>query len=116
MQLLEADSLFLFSYPLDYEIEEAGDYYTEDDSKTDQRYYTSVPVDYKFPDVEYEILAELYLPESVAEDDSGLKSTTDTEFLDELEDEALRITGNYTEPEDTTKQGIQKIPWLCRSI
>jgi hypothetical protein len=102
LQLLEKDSLFLFNYPLDYEIEEIGDYYIDpkENKEDGQWYYTSVPMDYKFPDVEYEILADLYLPESVDDDDErDLKSTGSNQFLDELEDEALKITGNYTENE-----------------
>ena len=33
MDALEADSLELFSYPLDYEIEVAGEYYVEEESE-----------------------------------------------------------------------------------
>lgn len=101
LQVLEADSLTLFDYPLDYEIEQIGDMYNDPEVNPEdgQWYYTSVPIDYKFPDIEYEILEELFLIES-AEEESSLKSTNDIQFLYELEDEALRITGNYTEPED----------------
>lgn len=105
LQVLEADSLTLFDYPLDYEIEQIGEMYIDPEVNPEdgQWYYTSVPVDYKFPNVEYEILADLFLPESVEDDeDSELKSTSDTQFLNLLEDEALRITGNYTEPNENT--------------
>ena len=104
--LLEADSLILFDYPLDFEIEEIGEFYNDPDVNPEdgQWYYTSVSVDYSFPDIEYEILADLFLPETEEEYDvqtKSLKSASEFEFLCELEDEALRITGNYTEADET---------------
>ena len=93
LQILENDSLNLFPYPLDYEIEEEGDYYSDGDTTEGQWYYTSVPVDYNFPDIKYEILADLFLPESV-EDENSLTTEVYSDFLEKLEDKALEITGN----------------------
>ena len=116
LQELEADSLILFNYPLDYEIKQTENTNEEPslEDTQNQWYYTSVPVDYKFPDVEYEILAELFLPESI-ENSKVTKSSSSIQFLYELEDEALRITGNYTQPEEyndnpTLKRASKKAP------
>lgn len=56
--LWEDDALVLFDYPLDYEIATEGSYYHDPDIPEDMPtwLYTAVPVDYVFPDVEYEIL------------------------------------------------------------
>ncbi len=92
---LEADSLFLFEYPLDYEILAYSDFYPPDDDGG-KWLYTAVPIDYEFPDIEYEIIEYLFLPEEATEV-TGRSSA----FLSELEDEALKLTGNYEENEDT---------------
>jgi hypothetical protein len=83
MEILNEDSLLiLFEYPLDYEILQFGQYYHDpeipDDKITWQ--YTVVEIDYTFPDVKYEILEDLYLPE---EDERT------------IEIQSLKLTGNY---------------------
>ena len=64
-RLLESRGLVLFDYPLDYEIAVEGSYYHDPDIPEDMPtwLYTAVPVDYVFPDVEYEILEECYIPD-----------------------------------------------------
>ncbi|MCY1636726.1 hypothetical protein, partial [Marinifilum sp. D737] len=97
LNTLEADSLFLFDYPLDYEIEQV-EYLGEElelKPKEENWYYTSVPVNYEFPDIQYEILANLFLP---PEDDQE-SETKAISLWHDLEDEALKITGNYEVPE-----------------
>jgi len=95
-------TLELFDYPLDYEIQEGGTYYQDpelpDTAITWQ--YCAVKKDFNFPNIEYEVLAELFLPESM-EDETSLKSSETWTFWDDLEVEALKITGNYDEAEDT---------------
>lgn len=63
--LWEDEDLVLFDYPLDYEIAVEGSYYHDPDIPEDMPtwLYTAVPVDYVFPDVEYEILEECYIPD-----------------------------------------------------
>ncbi len=72
---------------MDYKIEVDGQYYHDPliplDKITWQ--YTVVPVNYEFPKVKYEILEELYLTED-----------------DEVEYQALKITGNITDSETKT--------------
>lgn len=96
LEVLRKDTSFLlFDFPLDYEILEGGTYFHDpdlpDNSITWQ--YCAVHEDFVFPDIEYEVLAELFLPESI-EDETSLKSSDSWTFLDDLEVEALRITGN----------------------
>jgi hypothetical protein len=66
MQRLSESDLELFDYPLDYEIIFEGDYY-HDPEIPDEEYtwlYTAVPVGYAYdPDIYYEKLADLYLPD-----------------------------------------------------
>jgi len=115
--LLLADSLNLSIVPLDVEIEQEGNYFVDENTEIEQAQwlYTSVVKDYQFnSEVAYEKLEELFLiEESGPEEDEGDenedesisttlagKSTISKSFLYELEDEALRITGNNTELEN----------------
>ncbi len=79
----------LFEYPLDYEILKRGVYYrdpnTADGLPNPQ--YASVPVGYTFPNVSYEILEELYIPELV--ENENLLGTVDA-----LIDQSLILTDN----------------------
>jgi len=99
LNILKQDTtLELYDYPLDYEVIEGQDAYHDpsipDTLPTYQ--YCAVPVDYSFPDVDYDILENLFIPEEI----ETLKSS-DT-FVDALVDEALRITGNLNQSKDNT--------------
>jgi hypothetical protein len=99
LEHLEADSLHLYDYPLDHEIDSLGDYYIDPDLNPEEGkwYYTSVPVDYQFPDIEHEVLEELFLiEEDTTEFSNGRIASMD--FLHQLEDEALKLTDNWEEP------------------
>ncbi|MGN7512824.1 MAG: hypothetical protein ACTHOM_00510 [Allomuricauda sp.] len=115
--ILLADSLNLSIVPLDVEIEQEGDYYVDENTEIQeaQWLYTSVVQDYQFPEgVTYEKMEDLFLieesgPEEEEGDEEEDQTTTTTvagksgiskEFLYDLEDEALRLTGNYEEPEE----------------
>jgi len=105
--LLIADSLNLSIIPLDYEIIQEGDYYIDENfiSEQSQWLYTSVPKDYQFrPEIQYEIIEELFLIDDPNKGGKNkalpFKSNFSRQFLLDLEDEALRITNNYTKPED----------------
>jgi len=91
-KLLNDTTLILFDYPLDYELKEGGTYY-HDPEIPDSCYtwkYCSVKKGYNFPNLEYEIIEELFLPESMT-DETSLKSSDTWTFWDDLEVEALKI-------------------------
>lgn len=119
MERLEEDSLYLSQVPLDYEVLVEGDYFGLD--KVDQEQgiwvYTCVPFDYQAPvGIQYEVIEELFLTEpsyiSGEETKSEVRSIhgkeISAEFLDDLEDIALQITGNYTEPEDEEEDALAR--------
>lgn len=64
-RLLEEDKLELFDYPMDYDIEQSGNYYHDPSIPEGQItwQYTTVKPDYKFPEIQYEILEECYIPD-----------------------------------------------------
>lgn len=99
--LQEKDSLTLFDMPLDYELEEgiAGAYHDPSIPEGEITWqYTVVPVDYQFRDIQYEVLANLFLQEEDEENTisskNSLKKQLNEDLWTELENEALRITGN----------------------
>ncbi len=100
--LLNDTTLELFTYPLDYEIEEEGDYYQDPTIvEGDGTWlYTVVPVGYHFPEMQHELLEECFIPDEEAAEENS-KSTNKSNFLADLETEAMRITGNLSEEELT---------------
>ena len=105
-QLLTQDtSLELYDYPLDYELAEGGLHY-HDPQLPKEGFtwkYCALKHDYQFPNVQYEVLEELFIPESVQEE-TKFKTQTSLDFLDKLEEEALKITHNWEEtPQDEVK-------------
>jgi hypothetical protein len=99
LEVLKRDTtLALFDFPLDYEIEEGGTYYQDPElpDTTITWQYCAVETGFLFPNIQYEILAELFLPETM-EDSVDLKSSNIWTFWDDLEVEALRITDNLEE-------------------
>lgn len=108
--ILRDTTLTFYSYPLDVEIKRGGTHF-HDPSISEKEItwqYTVVPVNYIFPKVKYEILSKLFL----LEEDNELKKLKSAninmdyfEWL-QLEEEALRITGNL--PEKTIKGNVLK--------
>ena len=98
----QIDTTFnLFDHPLDFEIEEVGHWYHDptipDHLPTYQ--YTVVKPDFVFPDtLEYEVLAELFIPDELEDDAENGRIAVDLDFLYDLEDEALQMTDNWEEP------------------
>jgi hypothetical protein len=99
---LRLDStLELSDLPFDYPVTQTGNYYHDpsiaDSLPTFQ--YATVPVNYEFNDtIDYEILSPLYIPEV---DKPLLGLNNDNEFfVDQLLDEAYKITGNYDDTID----------------
>ena len=101
LELIEADTtLDLYSYPLDYEIlSEGTDYIDPELPEGQPQYrYAAVPWNYTIPkNVNFQLLAELYIPEATAatRGDSGL-TEEDVELLIE---QAEVLAGNDIEPE-----------------
>lgn len=106
--ILKSDTILnLYETPLDYSIELHSNSYHDPSIPADKPtwQYTSVNKDFKFPAIKYEILSNLYIPESdttlktsdlnIARSSIGKKS-----FTDALIDEAMILTKNY---DDTLK-------------
>lgn len=94
------DNLDLYIYPLDYEISKNGNKFKDPSTSGNKFtwYYTVVPIDYALPkQIKAEILSKLYLPRGNGNSKSPekiQKQVFDNSFIDELENEALRITDN----------------------
>lgn len=102
LSLLKNDTtIYLYQYSLDVELEEGSLTYQDPEVPIGQPayQYTSVPVDYAFPDVAFEILAELFIPESSEEVKEELPVP-----VEKLVYEALRITDNLGD-DKTAKSG-----------
>ena len=121
---MESDTtIFYYSYPLDYEILEDGCYYHDPEIPTDMPtyQYCAVAVDQKLPDVEYEILENLYILEdvNVYEDGNGNNITSltkrrTTDYWEQLEDEALQLAGLAEKKTTLTKRNSKWTPegWI----
>jgi hypothetical protein len=87
------ENVVITTYPWDYEIAEDGQIYI-DPAVSDPAFtyqYTALPVGHALPDVPYEVLEELYIP------------NRDDEAEDEMESYALIVTGNAEMPQDTLR-------------
>lgn len=107
-QLLADTTIELFNRPMLCEIEQEGDYYHDpslpEDAITWQ--YTTVPIDYKFPNIEYEILDSCFVPEDEPETLSKSLRGFNPENLTAI---AFRLAGQEYEEEKTlTKK--RKVP------
>lgn len=105
LEMLKRDAtLDLYDYPLDVEIKKGGTHYHDPSIPANEItwQYTVVPFNYTFPKIQYQKLADLYLPFNDGEE--GLKSNEIkySEWL-ELEAEALRMTNNLPETEPSFK-------------
>lgn len=106
---LTLDSTIYFSdRPIDYEVDLQGDGYHDpsvpDTLPTFQ--YTAIPVGYLPPEgIDYEVIDELYLPsQDTAATADGRRQDMEA-LLDELEYEALLLTGNLDEQETRSDKG-----------
>lgn len=111
-------TLILFDYPLDRKIAHAGTYYRDPSVPEGQPNFqwTAVPVDKKLPEgIPFEVLEELYIPE----EDQKLVPYYNTlidDYITELTDIALQITGNFdtTEMKEVAEEDI-RYKWRRRS-
>lgn len=104
LTLLHNDTLLeLYQYPLDYEVFEGSTTYQDPGTPegTPTPLYASIPLSYEIPDVDYEILEELYIPEELANSDDKFPNN-----YKELLREAYRITNNVYD------DGISKSEWF----
>lgn len=95
--LLRANSsLILYDHPLDFDFEVEGNWYHDpelpDTAITWQ--YTVVPYEGELPDIKYEILDELYMPEDMQDGEGSSNGRITASLWDQIEEEAFRITGN----------------------
>lgn len=119
LSILKRDStLVLYTYPLDYEIEENGDFYRDSEVPSDQPsyQYCAVKKGKELPnDVENEILEELFIPdEDKDKENSANKKSIPYEIIETLVDEALRITGNLEEEEkenNLASKSLRRSKW-----
>lgn len=100
-ELAENDSLELYDYPFDYEIEQWGDYYHSPEIPQNEQtwLYTTVKVDYEFIEtaqkskpIIFEILDSLFLPDEYFNTDKKRKNVSQ-HFLYMLEMQALNLVG-----------------------
>jgi len=110
--ILKSDTSFvLYDYPLNYEIVNMGTYY-HDPSLPDTvitYQYCVVPIGYEIPNVQNELLYEVYIPS--IEDTTTLKGSSIDQFLAELEYESVRMTGNLTESNFKNTKGLLPSKW-----
>lgn len=102
----ENTDIEFFYYPLDYQILEGGTYY-HDPSIVDDEFtwmYTVVEKGYAIPNVNHEILADLYIPELLEEQSDPILST-DSNFVTLLVNYALERTGNLEKPDNAKIAG-----------
>lgn len=85
--LTDSLNLMLFDHCLTYEIEQEGEYYHDPSIPEDQItwQYTTVEANFTFPEVQYEVIEECYIP-----DDNEYEKNT---HLAMLEERALRNAG-----------------------
>ena len=102
LDLIQEDkSLYLYEYPLDYEEVEGQEFYRDPKVPEDQPtyQYAAVKVGYSLPNVDYEIIEDLYIPEEIKETSLGSL----VYVSDDLVDEALKITNNL-DPTETQER------------
>lgn len=97
-KLYFGNDIELYDYPMDYEVlSEGGTYYRDSDLSAGQpnSQYAAVSVGHPLPDVPYEVLEELFIP-----NDENVRSSSY-----QLEDEALLITNNISPEEIGVRRG-----------
>lgn len=111
--ILKLDSTInLFEYPLDYEILVDGSFYHDPSLPLERPtyQYAPVPVGYDFPpEVAYEILAELFIPDDYSDNvENTFVRSTSPQVIRDIVAEALRITNNL---DDKSENG--RAQWSC---
>ena len=113
-------TLILFPYPMDYEIIQGGHYYHDPEVPKDRPtyQYCSVPVGKVLPSgVEYELLAEAFIPEEVEMRNRVIPNgrVDQDDLTDALVYEAHRLTGNLdSPPPDPRPRTVRQIKSVLR--
>ena len=115
LDIVKRDStLVLYDYPLDYEIGK-GDVYRDPNVPKSQPtpQYCAVDINYQFTsEVEYEIIEELYIPDEDSDENKASRSLgLSQNFIDQLVDEALIITGNLDEEASKNSINARRTSW-----
>ncbi|HOP31487.1 MAG TPA: hypothetical protein PKZ64_18080 [Spirochaetota bacterium] len=113
LDLLTRDTtLDFYDYPLDCKINRGGTYYHDPMIPSNEItwQYTVVPVNYSFPKVQYQKLAELFLPEDVGDNQESKGEVINHADWQLLEGEALRITNNLN-PEVEGSVNLKSTSW-----
>jgi len=103
--ILKSDTaIVLYDFPLDYEIQDTGTFY-HDPSLPDSAItwqYCVLPIDYKVPDIECELIYEVFIPDE--SDSTNLKyASISSDFFNELEYESYRLTNNLSSNDNAQK-------------
>lgn len=108
IDLLESDStIFFYTYPMDYEVVQGGDSYTDPDQPEGvlKYMYCAVSVDHELPAVPYDVLDDLYILEETNVDEDALEGSEDEDettsgnksaqayYWEALEQTACKIVG-----------------------
>ncbi len=111
-RLTRDTTLYFYDYPLDVEIKRGGTHYHDPSIPANEItwQYTVVPVDYTFPDIQYQKLADLFLQEETGELQQLKSGSMDYFEWLVLETEALRITGNLSDDE-VNGVGLKSTSW-----
>lgn len=98
--LSEELQLELFDFPLDHEVLGDGFYYHDPSIPEGEItwLYTTVPTDFIFPDIEYELLEECFIPDDDTDEEKS-------DFFSQLEITAFQITGNHDDIQDDLTKG-----------
>ncbi len=102
----------LFRLKIEKEIKRGGTHYHDPSIPANEItwQYTVVPVDYTFPDIQYQKLADLFLQEETGELQQLKSGSMDYFEWLVLETEALRITGNLGDDEENGV-GLKSTSW-----
>ncbi len=108
--ILQDLDLELFDYPLDYDIVVEGNSYHDPTLPEDQItwQYTTVKPDFTFPEIEYQIIEECYIPE-----ETELTRANGLSFATALEEKAILNAGlpeKYFSKSETRLFGFGKKP------
>lgn len=106
--ILEGLGLELTDHPLDYDIAVEGDWYHDPEvPDTDVTWqYAVVPRDFRFPDIQYEIIDECHIAEHLP----SSKTSCDGIDWEAVEQEAYRITGNASRLAPQTRASSKTAP------
>jgi len=105
------ENLVLYDFPMDYEIINRGTFYHDPSVPKDAItwQYCVVPIEYTIPNVHYELMYEVFIPEI----NDNKNSSALNQFLLDLEHESVKLTGNLPKDEGSLKgtKGLLPSKW-----